>query len=385
MKAARTLAVVALATAACFIGVSAAHANTAPVVSNVVATQIAGTGQVRVTYDVSDADGDQVTTRLICSSNGGSTFDLLPMSISGDVNRTMTAGTGKQIVWNAAADYPGRYFASVVAKVIASDGPASAGEMVPVAAGSFTMGSANGGESPVRNVYLDAFSIDKYEVTNAQYKQFMDAGGYGTQAFWSAAGWSYRSSQGWTQPAFWGDDSYRSGTNWPGFPVMGVSYYEAEAYAAFAGKRLPTEAEWEKAARGTDARDYPWGAGVDGSRANYSGSGDPYESSNAQITPVGFYDGRLNANPVFQTTNSPSPYGAYDMAGNVWEWVLDWYGSYDSNQLTNPQGPLSGSYRVFRGGSWIVGASDLRCAARNGDDPGYRGGYFGFRCARTGL
>jgi sulfatase modifying factor 1 len=385
MKAASRAAVVALATAVVFVCASAAFANTAPVVSNVVATQIAGTGQVRVTYDVSDADGDQIAVRLMCSADGGTTFDMLPVSVSGDANRAMAAGAGKQIVWNAAADYPGRYFASVVAKVIASDGPASSGEMVLVPAGSFTMGGTIGDQAPVRNIYLDAYYVDKFEVTNAQYQQFIDAGGYNTRAFWSADGWAWRSGSSISSPDRWGVDMLRSGPNWPGFPVSGVSYYEAEAYAAFVGKRLPTEAEWEKAARGSDARSYPWGSGIDGSRANYSGSGDPYESLNgAQETPVGFYDGRLNPSPVFQTTDSPSPYGAYDVGGNLAEWVKDWYGLYETGQLTNPEGPISGIFRVFRGGSWARAKEAAGCATRLTQSAEVRMSDVGFRCARTG-
>ena len=107
-----------------------AHANSAPVVSNVVATQIAGTYQVRITYDVSDADGDPVTVSVVCSSNNGVAFDLSPVTVTGDVNVAMAPGPGKQIIWNAAADYPGNLWPQVVAKVIASDGSALSGEMV---------------------------------------------------------------------------------------------------------------------------------------------------------------------------------------------------------------------------------------------------------------
>jgi formylglycine-generating enzyme required for sulfatase activity len=368
--------------------VPGAAQNSAPVVANVVAQQIEGTGLVRVTYDVSDADGDPVVARLVASSNNGVTFDLLPVSVSGDVHVEMTAGPGKEILWNAAADYPGRYWGQVVAKVLASDGPATAGEMVLVPAGNFTMGSTSGNadEQPQHTVYLDAFYIDKYEVTNAEFKAFMDAGGYTTPALWSAAGWSWRTGGGYAQPAYWGNDGYRSGPAWPGFPVIGVCWYEAEAYANFAGKRLPTEAEWEKAARGADARTYPWGASINGSRANYWGSGDPYESSSAQLTPVGFYDGRLHPNPPFQTTDSPGPYGAYDQAGNVWEWVHDWYSStyYSQSPPSNPQGPLTGSYRVLRGGSWGNVTTPLRCAQRSNSYPATRDYTLGLRCARTG-
>lgn len=366
------------------VATAARGQNSVPVVTNVVAYQIQGTGQVRVTYDVSDADGDPVTARLVCSSNGGTTFDLLPVSVSGDVNVQMTAGPGKQILWNAAADFPGRYWAQVVAKVYASDGPATSGEMILVPAGNFLMGSTSGSteEQPQHTVYLDAYYIDKYEVTNAEFKQFIDADGYNIQAYWSTAGWSYRQSQGWTAPTWWTLGDYYSGPGYPGFPVVGVTYYEAEAYANFVGKRLPTEAEWEKAARGTDARTYPWGEGINVVRANYQNSNDPYEPYS---TPVGFYDGRLHPSPPFQTVDSPSPYGGYDFAGNVSEWVRDWYSSayYSSSPSANPPGPISGAYRVVRGGSWSDPTVNLRCAYRLAVQPPGRIGYIGFRCART--
>jgi formylglycine-generating enzyme required for sulfatase activity len=296
------------------------------------------------------------------------------------VNVAMVPGPGKQIIWNAAADYPGNLWPQVVAKVMASDGTVFSGEMVFVPAGNFTMGQV-GIATPVHTVYLNAYYIDKYEVTNAQFKSFIDAGGYTTQAYWSAAGWSERTAYGWTSPSYWNSGAYHSGTAWPDFPVVGVSWYEAEAYASFAGKRLPTEAEWEKAARGTDQRTYPWGEGLDGSRANYAHSGDPYDNN---TTPVGFYDGRLHPSPLFQTTNSPSFYGAYDMAGNVYEWVADWYGVYPAGPVSNPTGPLTGWFRMLRGGSWGGDNTNyLRSAHRNFNDPFYRYYGYGFRCART--
>ena len=331
------------------------------------------------------ADGDSVTAWLTVTTGGP--FDVIPVSVTGDVQHRMAGGPGKQILWNAAADYPGQYWSQVRAKVIATDwgGPAVGGEMVYVPAGSFTMGSTqNPDEQPVHSVYLDAFYIDKYEVTNAEFKQFIDAGGYSFPGYWSPAGWAWRVQNGITQPMGWG--AIHSGPAWPGFPVFGVSYYEAEAYANFVGKRLPTEAEWEKAARGNDARTYPWGEGIDGSRANYANSGDPYDDN---TTPIGFYDGRLHPNPPFQTTNSPGPYGAYDQAGNLWEWVKDWYSStyYSQSPPSNPQGPPTGSSRVVRGGGWGDTTAYLRCARRSGygygGDPSGRSLYLGFRCART--
>jgi len=363
-----------------------ANANSAPVVSSVSALQIPGTGQVRITYDVADADGDLVTVRLTCSSNGGQTFDLLPVSMTGAVNTPVTPGLNKQIVWDAARDYPGRYWGQVVAKVYATDGVALAGAMVLVPAGSFTMGVTGGQANPSHTVTLDAYYIDKYEVTNAEYQQFIEAGGYTTQAFWSPLGWSWVLNSHTVQPAAWGEVSYRSGPSFPGYPVNFITYYEAEAYAAFAGKRLPTEAEWEKAARGTDGRTYPWGDTLSNSRANYLESGDPYESNaNMLTTPVGFFDGRLHPNPVFQTIDSPGPYGTYDQAGNLAEWVKDWFSDtyYGASPASNPQGPVSGAYRVLRGGAWTRDPSLLKSADRQGDWAWAQQIWAGFRCARS--
>lgn len=373
-----------------------ARANSAPVVTNVVAQQIQGTGQVRITFAVSDADGDQVAVRLICSSDNGITFDLLAVSVTGDANRPIAPGTGKEIIWDAARDYPGRYWAQVVAKVYASDGPALSGEMVSVPAGTFTMGSTEGysDNQPPHNVTLAAYSIDKYEVTNAEFQRFIDAGGYTTQAFWSANGWSWKTSNERIQPSSWSDGSVHCGPGWPGFPVVGVSWYEAEAYAYFAGKRLPTEAEWERAARGSDGRSYPWGEVLSADRANFYQGQDPFNTT----TPVGFYNGQLFPNPPFQTTDSPGPYGTYDQAGNVNEWVSDWYGPYSSSPSSNPTGPLIGQFKVTRGSGWIANGantpngSDLRSFVRYMIDP--YGPFntqphlswpdLGFRCARSG-
>lgn len=356
--------------------------NQAPVVTNVSANQVAGTGFVRITYDVADADGDSVNVWILGASNSGSSFDLTPRTITGDVNKKLVPGPGKVIMWNAAMDYPGRYFPTVVVRVVATDGVGPGGEMVYVPGGTFTMGNTEQpGISNPHLVQLSPYYIDKYEVTVAEYKQFVDAGGYNEPLFWSTAGWAWKS--GLNQPPGWGQSDYHMSTQYPSFPVVYVTYYEAEAYAAFVGKRLPTEAEWEYAARGTDGRIYPWGSSIDSTRANFSISRDPYEHDAISSTPVGFYDGGSHGAPAFNTTDSPSPFGLYDMAGNAREWVRDWFEGHDGNPTVDPQGPSGGSTRVNRGGGFWSNKYGLRSDLRSYDIPGRQSGDYGFRLAKS--
>ena len=220
-------------------------------------------------------------------------------------------------------------------------------EMVSVPAGEFWMGSEDSDafshEKPRRRVYVDAFRIDKYEVTNALYGRFTDATGRAAPQYWNDSKWN-ESSQ----------------------PVVGVDWNDANAYCQWAGKRLPTEAQWEKAARGTDGRKYPWGEQWDSSRAN------SYESILGKTVAVGSY------------AAGTSPYVTHDMAGNVWEWVADWFDEkyYANAPDRNPKGPSSGQYRVLRGGSWNVYLRDLRTSYRVRSGPTTRSDSIGFRCAQ---
>jgi formylglycine-generating enzyme required for sulfatase activity len=260
--------------------------------------------------------------------------------------------------------------------------------MVFVRAGEFIMGSPEGegldNEHPQRTVYLDAFYISKYEVTNEQFSQFVEATGYTTDA--ETAGW------GW---AWTGEDLEEvEGADWrhpqgPGssiegemdHPVVQVSWNDADAYCQWAGVRLPTEAEWEKAARGTDAREYPWGnSAPDGSKLNYCDVNCELVSKDSSVD-----DGYADTAPVGHYEAGKSPYGAYDMAGNVWEWVADWYDAdyYSKAPDRNPQGADSGERRVVRGGSWSGYQGDARCTDRYGGDPDVRISYFGFRVAAS--
>lgn len=224
--------------------------------------------------------------------------------------------------------------------------------MVWVPAGEFFMGcnetveiQCESDEKPGRRVYLDAFHIDKFEVTVADYRKCVLAGTCKTPNTGGKCNWDHAGRED--------------------HPINCVDWHQAYAYCKWAGRRLPTEAEWEKAARGTDGRKYPWGNNWDSSKAN------TWDAK--QTVSVGSY------------SSGRSPYGAHDMAGNVWEWVHDRYdkGYYRSAPNRNSKGPSSGSARVVRGGSWAAGeARYARASARHTGSPGRRYGHFGFRCSQ---
>jgi formylglycine-generating enzyme required for sulfatase activity len=231
------------------------------------------------------------------------------------------------------------------------------GDYVLVPAGSFNMGDAakegRARERPVHSVELDAYYISKFEITNREWKRFRDDPGYDDPKYWPNGRVVPRDQiPYWTQA-----NNHGGGT--PGsddYPVIGVNWDAATAYCAWlsarTGKhyRLPTEAEWEKAARGTDGRRYPSGQNIDRSQANYVGA-QAYDT----VMPVGSLEG------------GASPYGAFDMAGNVMEWCQDWYDRdyYSVSPRKNPKGPATGAFRVLRGGTFFVEVFDLRVTARS--------------------
>lgn len=246
----------------------------------------------------------------------------------------------------------------------------SKGELVLIPAGEFIMGSdkktdrlAYRSELPQRQVYLDAFEIGKYEVTALEYLKFILATHRPPQLDWRYNGGNFQESM-------------------THHPIMHVTWAEADAYCKWAGQRLPTEAEWEKAARGTDGRLYPWGNEYAGpTRANFGRTG--------LSGPVRDRPERLLLYPpiisVDKYENAVSPYGLYQTIGNVAEWVADWYDQdyYKTAPDRNPRGPETGTQKAFRGGGWMDSTTTMRVAMRNGTDPNTRINWLGFRCARS--
>lgn len=264
-------------------------------------------------------------------------------------------------------------------------------EMVAVPAGEFLMGSTeqqgadaiSAGadwswvefEKPQHTLNLPAYEIGKIEVTNAQFRPFITGDGYTNRDYWDDAGWQWRTENKRVQPACWDNAKYNGDHQ----PVVCVTLYEAMAFARWLSAqtgqtyRLPTEAEWEKAARGTDGRIYPWGDTWDAKRAN------TYESGFGSTVSVGQYPG------------GASPYGALDMMGNAWEWTQSELQGYEYS-LTQPAGESLSTIKadrhyVLRGGAWTGDHSYDRCAARQAEHPyiinTYGIGSEGFRLARS--
>ena len=247
-------------------------------------------------------------------------------------------------------------------------------------AGTFLMGSNDyDDEKPPHTVHVSTFQISQYPVTNAQYRAFIVDGGYSERTYWTNEGWKWKEQEQISEPD-WAGGAF----DLVNHPVVRVSWYEATAFCKWLTLRLreqgelskeqtirlPTEAEWEKAARGEDGRTYPWGNDeISPEVANYSDTGLGVTST------VGCFP------------RGKSPYHCEEMAGNVWEWCVDWYESnyYAQSPKENPTGPESGSRRVLRGGAWYYGAGGCRSAYRLDGHPGSRLLFAGFRVVRISL
>jgi formylglycine-generating enzyme required for sulfatase activity len=221
-------------------------------------------------------------------------------------------------------------------------------DLVLIPGGECIMGkNGEGDHSPAHKMYIDSFLIDAHEVTNSQYFAFCQ-----------------KTDR--RLPEFWGMDGFHCGPGFPNHPVVGVSWSDAKEYAVWAGKRLPTEAEWEYAARGgLIGKNYPTGDDLDSTQANYT-----IQGKGKGTVPVGSYP--------------PNGYGLYDMAGNVVEWVSDYYAEdyYSICPYENPIGPEKGKFRVIRGGGWHSGPSCNSVFFRNALPGGWVDFNVGFRCAK---
>ena len=238
--------------------------------------------------------------------------------------------------------------------------PADGMTMVYVPGGSFRMGTRWSWDARAHTVTLDSFWIDRTEVTNAHYARCVTAGVCSAPT-----------------TCTWGEPTYEDATK-ANHPVLCVTWQAARTYCAWAGGRLPTEAEWEYAARGPDSVLYPWGDAFDGTRLNSCDLNCPHEDQKA----ADYDDGHGQTAPAGSYPDGASWCGALDMAGNVWEWVADWHSRYPFARQKNPTGPERGSERLIRGGSWFDDNEYgfLRADNRHPFEPRAANDVIGFRC-----
>lgn len=363
-----------------------------PVVSNITASQRPGTKLVDIHYDVAGSGPFHVTFEA--SPDNGSTFNIPCSTLYGNVGSDVTAGTGKYAIWNAGADWNGQYSENMRVKVVATDGTGSA---VPAGMAWIPAGAASGGDP------VSEFFIDRYEVSLSLWQAVLTWGiGHGynigsgsgagathpvvNMTWYDAVKWcNARSEKEGLTPCYYISTTfdtanvYRSGN---------VDVQNTWVKWNANGYRLPTEAEWHRAAAGNSGTDYPWGATMTGADGNYSSSGDPFGSASIQTTPVGYYNGTtydLGGGNTFATNDRKNEFGLYDVCGNAWEWCWNWYGGGYPSSTSNSHGPDTGSGRVPRGGGWSNGASGCRVANRSYGNPTGSSNGLGFRTARSSV
>ncbi len=362
-------------------GITMLSAQIASVTNVTAAQRTDGSKIVDIYYDLGqDITFTTFTVELAISFDGGVTF-VSTSHVAGDVGDGITAGTGKHIEWFLGSEYDGTYSNQTVIQVTATgrfiDVPFP---FVVIPAGNFTYGVGD----EIRNIPYD-YEIMQYEVTNAEFAAFLidalDAGVIWLEGDWVRGFYAGDENNGpgnynlhfrWVSRVYWNGTTFIVEEGYGDHPVTGVTWFGAYKFASYYGLRLPTEEEWEKAARDTTGWEFPWGETIDSSNANYWLSNDPWEEVGnswevMSTTPAGFYNGQ-NYNG-FQTTDSPSPFGVYDMAGNVMEWTADW----DQNDP---------SRRIWKSGSFNHNQWDIQSYRRWSDQPNQSRRDTGFRCVR---
>jgi formylglycine-generating enzyme len=370
-----------------------------PVASNVRASQQPGTQLADITYGLAEPDSASV----VVSDNTGSSYVVQSRHFQG----YWEPGNTRKITWDAKTNWPGKFSLTMRFRDTASDHavPTVPTGMALIPAGFFTMGDTLNDwlpsnwahpEIPVHTVFVSGFYMDKILVTKAVWEEVYGwalAHGYSfdnagleksdnhpvhTVNWWDVVKWcNARSEKEGRMPSYYTDAARKKVYRTDQVDVQN------EWVRWNAGYRLPTEAEWEKAARGgASGHRFPWSDAdtITHRQANYySSSLYSYDVSRSRgYHPNCLTGGQPSTSPV--GSFDPNAYGLYDMAGNVWEWCWDWYGSYSSGSQTDPRGPTFGSYRVFRGGAWDFDTSYLRCSHRDSGEPGYHNSDFGFRC-----
>lgn len=388
----------------CCLALSALPAAAAPpVVSNVRASQVPGTGYVDIYYDLSDPDGGTMTIEVRVSSDGGLTYSVPATSLTGAVGSGVAIGSNKLARWNAGTDFGGNFIERCKVRITATDGnlPSAPAGMMAIPAGYFQMGDTlDGAGSPTANILISQFYIDRTEVSKGKWDEvrtWAAGNGYTDLAtgssfngalhpvhritWYDAVKWcNARSQKEGLAPCYYTNAAKTSGYIYrTGSTTLTADMVDWNAN----GYRLPTESEWEKAARGGfTGRRFPWGTDtITHLQASYySSTGYAYDISATR----GYHPTYGSGTTAPCGSFAANGYGLYDMAGNLWEWCWDWFGgTLGTPSATNPTGPASGSNRVLRGGSWSDDANYARCSDRNiNAGPGDYHIVFGFRSVR---
>ena len=352
----------------------ASWSNNAPVITDIrVSYEPAGSRNIRILYNLYDADGDTCVVSVEHIQTKDRRMMLDPEQLDGDAGSGIIPGKDHEIWWITPFCPCHKYGKDFDFRITAFDGTATGGEMILVRGSIFFMGSASEGEnaSPVHRVKLASYYMDKFEVTAGQFSEFVRATGYVTDAEKDRFSW-VNTPSGWQkiEGVSWKDSLNGSRMN---YPVVYVSRKDADTYTNWVGKRLPTEAEWERAASAGDSRPFAWGEEWKASTSNHGTDSAPF---------LDIEDGFIGLAPVGSMIRGRSPEGFHDLIGNVWEWVMDYYAPYAEGEVSNPKGPETGTHGIIRGGSYDVGKNSSTAQFRHKTI--IKGGHFsntGFRAA----